>query len=105
MAQAARKSSAKKKAAAKVRCQTARSAESVQEYAELIGGRLMALARTQALLTNYGDTGVNVSEIVREEISAHAHAVDYEIDEPEVVISPKAEEVLVWPCMNSPPTP
>jgi signal transduction histidine kinase len=77
-----------------ISARTARSAESVEDYAERMGGRLMALSRTQALLTRDGNAGVDVSNIVRDEMSAQARAGDYEIDGPEVVISPKAAEVL-----------
>jgi signal transduction histidine kinase len=74
--------------------QTARSAESVEEYSELMDGRLMALARTLGLLTRDGSAGVDVADVVRDEISAQAHAGDYQIDGPRVVISAKAAEVL-----------
>jgi two-component sensor histidine kinase len=57
-------------------------------------GRLMALSRTVELLTREGEAGVEVSDVVRDEISAQAHAGEYEIDGPRVVISPKAAEVL-----------
>jgi two-component sensor histidine kinase len=77
-----------------ISARTAQSADSVQDYAERMGGRLMALARTQALLTRDGNSGMDILKVVRDEISAQAHAGDYEIDGPEVVISPKAAEVL-----------
>jgi len=57
-------------------------------------GRLMALSRTVGLLTRDGEAGVDVSDVVRDEISAQARAGEYEIEGPRVVISPKAAEVL-----------
>jgi two-component sensor histidine kinase len=77
-----------------ISARTAQSAASVEDYAERMGGRLMALSRTQALLTRDGNAGVDVSDIVRDEIGAQAHLGEYEIDGPKVVISPKAAEVL-----------
>jgi signal transduction histidine kinase len=74
--------------------QTSRNADSIREYAELMDGRLMALSRTVELLTRDGEAGVDVSDVIRDEISAQANAGEYEIDGPRVVISPKAAEVL-----------
>ena len=74
---------------------TAATAESVAAYEGLIIGRLMALARTQTLLTRGVDVGVEIGLIVREELEAQAdHQGQYSLSGPEVVISPKAAEVL-----------
>ncbi|MCF8506767.1 MAG: PAS domain S-box protein [Caulobacter sp.] len=74
---------------------TGHGARSVEAYAELMVGRLMALARTQALLTRSANAGVEVGLLVRDEVEAQAeHPDQYRIDGPEVVVPPKAAEVL-----------
>jgi PAS domain S-box-containing protein len=74
---------------------SAGTAASVQQYVELLSGRLMALARTQALLTRGANLGVDVGAMIRDELAAQAHHEDqYQISGPELVISPKAAEVL-----------
>jgi two-component sensor histidine kinase len=74
---------------------TAQSVQSVEEYAGVLSDRLMALARTQALLTRATSGGVDVAMIVRDEVSAQGHSDgEYEINGPEVWIAAKAAEVL-----------
>jgi two-component sensor histidine kinase len=73
---------------------TAQSAKSMKEYAEVMDGRLMALARTQELLTRNGSSGADVIDVVRNEIGLQALAGNYNVDGPRVVISAKAAEVL-----------
>ena len=74
---------------------TADTAQSVADYEFLMTGRLMALARTQALLTRAVDFGVEMGTMIREELSAQAHQESqYDISGPELMISPKAAEVL-----------
>jgi two-component sensor histidine kinase len=74
---------------------TARTAASVQDYANLMTGRLTALARTQALLTRAPNAGADLATIVRDEIAAHAqHHSQYELAGPKIVLSPKAAEVI-----------
>lgn len=74
---------------------TGQRAASVKEYASLMAGRLMALARVQALLTRAANVGVGIGSIVRDEVSAQAtHEGQYVIDGPDIELSPKAAEVL-----------
>lgn len=78
-----------------VTARTADTAASVQDYAELMSGRLMALARAQTLLTRAVNTGADLGTLVRDELAAHAHHEEqYELSGPELTISPKAAEVL-----------
>ncbi|MFC5344516.1 PAS domain S-box protein [Brevundimonas staleyi] len=78
-----------------VTARTADGARSVEDYRTLMIGRLMALARTQTLLTRSANTGVEIGELIREELLAQAgHEGQYDLIGPEVVISPKAAEVL-----------
>lgn len=70
-------------------------ADSVEAYAELLAGRLLALSRVQALLTRAANVSVSLRTIVLDEVSVQAHHEgQYEIDGPDVDISPKAAEVL-----------
>jgi PAS domain S-box-containing protein len=74
---------------------TAETAPSVDDYAELLAGRLMALARTQVLLTRAANAGVNVGELVRQELEAVSEGEGrYETSGPDVTLSPKGTEVL-----------
>lgn len=67
----------------------------VPEYAETMAGRLLAIARVQTLLTRAADQRVGIATLVREEIAARAqHAGQYTIAGPDIVLSPKAAEVL-----------
>ena len=49
---------------------TAATASSVAAYQALITGRLMALARTQTLLTRAANVGVDLGALVRDELEA-----------------------------------
>ena len=74
---------------------TAEGAGSVAEYQDLIMGRLMAFARVQVLLTRAANVSVGIRAIVRDEVSVQAqHEGQYVIEGPDVVLSPKAAEVL-----------
>ena len=74
---------------------TADRAQTVQEYRDLMTGRLFALARVQALLTRAANVSVGVRDIVHDEVSAQAqHDAQYVLDGPDVKLSPKAAEVL-----------
>lgn len=78
-----------------ITARTSERAQSVAEYAALIGGRLLALARVQTLLTRGATNGVNIATLIRDEVDAQAeHEDQYEISGPDVAISPKAAEVL-----------
>ena len=74
---------------------TGERAESVADYAALVGGRLLTLSRVQALLTRSANAGVPVATIVHDEVSAQALREDqYDLSGPEVELSPKAAEIL-----------
>lgn len=74
---------------------TRQSASSVEEYAQLLSGRLMSLARTQALLTRAANVGVSMRSLVSEELAAQApDEGQYLIEGEDVVVPPKAAEVL-----------
>jgi PAS domain S-box-containing protein len=74
---------------------TAERAENVREYADLMTGRLLALARVQALLTRAPNDNVSLKTLVRDELSAQAqHEGQYVLDGPDIALSPKAAEVL-----------
>ena len=74
---------------------TGERAASVQDYTELMLGRLMAFARVQALLTRASNLSVGIASIVHDEVSVQAqHEGRYVIDGPDIELSPKAAEVL-----------
>ncbi|WP_425998779.1 PAS domain S-box protein [Caulobacter sp. DWR1-3-2b1] len=74
---------------------TARTASDVAGYESSVTGRLMALARTQALLTRAANVEVEITALVRQELEALAdHEGQYVLTGSEVVISPKAAEVI-----------
>lgn len=74
---------------------TADRAADVVEYRSSLEGRLMALARVQALLTRETNAGGSLRDIIANEVSAQAHRDDqFELSGPEIRLSPKAVEVL-----------
>lgn len=74
---------------------SAHRAESVDDYAALLGGRLVTLARVQSRLTRAANAGVAISAILRDEIGALAERDDqYDLDGAEIELAPKAAEVL-----------
>ncbi|GAB2583179.1 PAS domain-containing protein [Dyella jejuensis] len=74
---------------------TGRHVQDIEEYSSLLTGRLMALARTQTLLTRSANRGVDIESIVRDELSAQAmFAGQYTVAGASLVIPPKAAEVL-----------
>jgi len=78
-----------------VAARTGDTAGSVDEYRDLIEGRLRALARTQALLTRTANAGVDLDTLVREEVTVQAeHGGQYVISGPVLLLAPKAAEVL-----------
>ncbi|WP_246776840.1 HWE histidine kinase domain-containing protein [Microvirga sp. VF16] len=65
------------------------------EYAALLAGRLLALARVQTLLTRTANTSVGIATIVHEEVSVRAqHEGQYVLKGPDITLSPKAAEIL-----------
>lgn len=83
---------------AMVRAMTARTgewAESVTDYAEAMGGRLLTLARVQALLTRAANMGAPIGDVIRDELAAQAgHEEQFSIDGPNLVLAPKSVELL-----------
>ena len=74
---------------------TGERAESVEDYAGLVGGRLLTLARVQSRLTRAANAGVRITAILRDEIGAQAERDDQcDLTGPEIELSPKAAEVL-----------
>ncbi|CAO4180664.1 Blue-light-activated histidine kinase [Methylorubrum populi] len=74
---------------------TGERAETVAEYASLVGGRLLTLARVQALLTRSAGAGVKMATIVHDEVSAQAlREEQYTLSGPEIELPPKAAEIL-----------
>lgn len=78
-----------------ITARTGERAESVEEYAELMAGRLAALGRVQVLLTRSANARVTIGEIVADEIAVQAeHEGQYLIEGPEISLSPKVAEIL-----------
>lgn len=74
---------------------TAATAESVEDYAQHLEGRISALARTQALLTREIGRGVDLQNLVLDELEAQAALPGrYSVKGHDVALSPKAAEVL-----------
>lgn len=78
-----------------VTARTGARAGSVADYADLMAGRLMVLARVQALLTRAANVSVGVMTIVSEELAAQAqHDGQFALEGADIALSPKASEVL-----------
>ena len=78
-----------------ITARTGERAESVPEYAALMAGRLLTLARVQALLTRAANAGASIITIVQDELGAQAHYEgQYTIEGPDLLLAPKAAEVL-----------
>ncbi|MCA1411740.1 PAS domain-containing protein [Bradyrhizobium sp. NBAIM20] len=74
---------------------TADGAADVTDYRSLLEGRLLALARVQSLLIREANAGGSLREIIASEVSAQARRDDqFDLDGPEIRLSPKAVEVL-----------
>ena len=74
---------------------TAMNADSVEDYSQHLEGRISALARTQALLTREIGRGVDLQNLVRDELEAQAAVPGrYAIEGEDVSLAPKAAEVL-----------
>ncbi len=68
---------------------------SVEDYIQHLEGRISALARTQVMLTRHPGAGVDLEDMVRDELLVQAASEDqFSIDGPDVELSPKAAEVL-----------
>ena len=69
-------------------------ADSVANYSDIMAGRLLALARVQALLTQEANVGAGMAAIVHDELAAQAPQGQYTIDGPSVSLPPKAAEIV-----------
>lgn len=83
---------------AMIRSTAVRSADGavdVEDYKTSLAGRLLALARVQTLLTRQANAGGSLRSILESEIGAQAHSENqYELTGPDLMLSPKAVEVL-----------
>jgi PAS domain S-box-containing protein len=74
---------------------SAAGANSVADYRASLEGRLLALARVQALLTRQANASGSLHEIIDSEIAAQAHHTgQYRLTGPEIMLAPKMVEVL-----------
>jgi two-component sensor histidine kinase len=74
---------------------TVESGTSIEEVGEHLEGRISALARTQALLTRAFGTGVDLENLVREELMAQSAQEEHvTVAGPSIQLAPKAAEVL-----------
>ena len=74
---------------------TAPGASGVADYRTLLEGRLLALARVQALLTREANSGGSLRAVIESEVAPQAHhGGQYALTGPSIILSPKAVEVL-----------
>lgn len=74
---------------------TARSSESVAEYSRHLEGRISAMVRTQALLTRDPGAGVDLQNLILDELQAQAAADNqFSCDGADILLAPRAAEVL-----------
>jgi PAS domain S-box-containing protein len=71
------------------------SGSTTQDFRERLGGRIAALARTQALLTRGAGAGVDLEGLIRDELTSQAaDKARLSLAGPKVMLAPKAAEVL-----------
>jgi two-component sensor histidine kinase len=74
---------------------TAATSDSVEEYARHLEGRISAMARTQALLTRSPGAGIDLQNLILDELQAQIAQEDQvNCYGPDVLLSPKGAEVL-----------
>jgi two-component system CheB/CheR fusion protein len=74
---------------------TAHTTATAEEYAAHLDGRINALARTQSVLTRTPGAGVDLEEMVSDELVAHAaEAERVHIEGPPIQLQAKAAETL-----------
>ncbi|QDA35686.1 PAS domain S-box protein (plasmid) [Paracoccus liaowanqingii] len=70
-------------------------ASSVEDYRQALEGRMLALARVQALLTREANAGGSLRDIIEGEVQVQAyHPHQFNLIGPDIILSPKAVEVL-----------
>ncbi|MGN6551518.1 MAG: PAS domain S-box protein [Pararhizobium sp.] len=74
---------------------SADGAASTEDYRRTLEGRMLALARVQALLTREANVGGSLRNIIESEVQVQAHHPhQFELVGPDIMLSPKAVEVL-----------
>ncbi|WP_165374773.1 PAS domain S-box protein [Sphingomonas montana] len=74
---------------------TAETADTVADYAQHLEGRISAMARTQGLLTRGSSTGVDLQNLIMDELKAQTTQPDQlTMTGPDVALPGKAAEVL-----------
>ena len=74
---------------------TAGGALAIEDYRSLLEGRLLALARVQALLTREANAGGSLRGIIEDEVAVQApRGEQFTLSGPDIKLSPKAVEVL-----------
>lgn len=74
---------------------SANGANSVEDYRVALEGRMLALARVQALLTREANAGGWLRDIIESEVKVQAnHQHQFELVGPDIMLAPKAVEVL-----------
>ncbi|WEK02947.1 MAG: PAS domain S-box protein [Candidatus Devosia phytovorans] len=74
---------------------SAGGAASVEDYRTTLEGRMLALARVQAVLTREANAGGSLRDIIKSEVAVQAHHQQQcELIGPDIMLSPKSVEVL-----------
>jgi two-component system CheB/CheR fusion protein len=75
---------------------TAENAETLEDFLSHFEGRLGAMGRTQNILARTAESGVDLGELVHEELIGHAAHFDDQVDVhgPEIKLRPKPAEIL-----------
>jgi PAS domain S-box-containing protein len=76
--------------------QTLETSSSLDDFATHFDGRLNALARTQASLARHGDAGLDLEELIAEELLCHAPADEkqFKISGPAIRVDERTAEAL-----------
>jgi two-component system, chemotaxis family, CheB/CheR fusion protein len=75
---------------------TAENAETLEDFVAHFDGRLSAMGRTQNILARTAENGVDLADLVHEELVGHAAHFDgqIDVDGPEIKLRPKPAETL-----------
>ena len=75
---------------------TAENAETLEDFVAHFDGRLNAMGRTQNILARTAENGVDLADLVHEELLGHAAHFDdqVDVDGPEIKLRPKPAETL-----------
>ena len=85
---------------------TAKSSASLEAFVVAFDARLMALARTQELLTQGSAVSVRLEDTLRQELKAHGadHGSRVLLAGPDLRLSPRSRKHWAWHSTNLPPT-